>query len=481
MRGVIIATGHSPALEGLIERRPSVMLPVAGKPFLHYVIESLVDAGVKQIDFILSYMPESVEESVGDGKRWGISVRFHLARDPEHPYGRLPVLGIGADELFLLAHGDRLPQASSQETAVLVHNGQWTGWARLNGSHLNGLNDSLDEAALFDRLPVPRREADLLLSVRTFEELQEANWALIEKRFPGVLLGAREAADGIWISRNVSLHPTAQLTAPVYIGENCRVDAGVKLGPRAVIGNDCLVDKTSSICESVVFAGSYVGQALELSHSIVDRNRMVNVQVGAAIKVDDNFILGSFVENNFGLMMRRLISRVAGVLLLILCLPLLVLGWLWSALTRSGPAICRKRVVQLPDPDGDYKTYTLVSFSEVHKGGLHELFLHFVPGLINVAAGNLKIVGLAPRSPEEIDKLPHDWKRLYLGSVGGLITEAYVVYGADPPEDLLYSAEVFYAAMSTLGHDARLILGFAARVLGLARHRAAPTPAESED
>ena len=65
--------------------------------------------------------------------------------------------------------------------------------------------------------------------------------------------------------------------------------------------------------------------------------------------------------------------------------------------------------------------------------------------------------------------LPDDWKQLYLESIAGLITEAYVVHGASPSQDRLYSAEVFYAATASARHDAGLAAGYVARLIGLKR------------
>ena len=498
MRAVVFATGHCPETEAFARRQPPALLPVAGRPFLHYVVESLVDSGVSKIDFILSDMPERIEDSLGDGARWGSAFRYHLARDATRPYGRLSVIGIAESEPVVLAHGDRLPlwrvESSPPRTELVFHGSRWTGWGIVPGSVLRAIRDDCDEAALSARLSTQPgaslQYAALLLNVRSFEGLLEANWAVLEKRFPKLLLSGREAGEGIWISRNVSLHPTAQLTAPVYIGENCRINAGVQLGPRVVVAHDCLVDQSSTIADTVIFAGSYVGQGLELSHSIVDRNRLVSVKAATEIIVADNFILGSFVERDLLQLAKRARSRILAGLLLALMSPLLLLAWLWCKLTGKGPAICRKSVVRLPAPDGadaDYVTYNLISFcpsTVVHQrgGAAHEFFLHFLPGLLNVALGHLTIVGVAPRNAQEIDALPHDWKQLYLGSIAGLITEAYVVHGASPSEDLLYSAEVFYAATASARHDAGLIAGYVARLLGLKRrHEPLDTPAGMEE
>jgi lipopolysaccharide/colanic/teichoic acid biosynthesis glycosyltransferase len=255
-----------------------------------------------------------------------------------------------------------------------------------------------------------------------------------------------------------------------------------------VVSPNCLVDESSLLCESVVFPGSYVGQGLELNDAIVNRNRLVNVAVGAAITVTDNFILGNFVENKLGQLARAAVSRGIAIILLSILWPVLLVVWLWRAVAGPGPAVTRKSVVRMPAADAsDYSTYNLLSFCpscarHSRGGGAHELLLHFLPGLICAARGDLSFVGVAPRTAEEIEKLPGDWQRLYLGSVAGLITESYVVHGPSPSEDALYSAEVFYTAMASPKHDLALIAGYFARVVGLRRSAPAlETMAEPEE
>ena len=127
MRAVVVRHGVLPRNGTFARRQPTALLPVAGRPFLHYVVESLVDAGVNQIDFILSDMPEKVEDSLGDGTRWGSTFRYHLARDAARPYGRLAVIGIAEDEPVMLAHGDRLPlwksESAQPRTELVRHLG----------------------------------------------------------------------------------------------------------------------------------------------------------------------------------------------------------------------------------------------------------------------------------------------------------------------------------------------------------------------
>ena len=478
MRAVLMAMGYAPDMEGLAERGPSVMLPVAGRPLVQYVVEWLVDSGVTSIDCIVSVMPEQVETSLGDGARWGISIRYRVARDPVHPYGMLAVLDYSAEEQVVLAHADRLPlwKFDSSKVGLVVRNGEWTGWGIVPASVLNHLTGEMDEAGVFSELSVHRnlrvQEEPVLLSVRSFVDFMDANWTVLEKRFPGLQLSGREASEGVWISRNVSLHPTARLTAPAYIGENCRIAAGVQLGPRVVVGSDCFVDQSSELSEAVVFGGSYIGEALELKNAIVDRNCLVNVRVGAAVTVTDNFILGSLVQHHFRQFAQRLFSRIVAVLLLVLMSPLLLAAWLWCLITRRGLAIHRREVLRLPAGVGaGSETYGLVGLCASDNpsacaGRAHGFFLHLLPGLVNVCKGDLTLVGVTPRSAEDVESLPPSRKQLFLGSPAGLITEVSVVHGAEASEEQRYSAEVFYAAMAGPKHDAELIAAYCAQLLG---------------
>jgi lipopolysaccharide/colanic/teichoic acid biosynthesis glycosyltransferase len=87
--------------------------------------------------------------------------------------------------------------------------------------------------------------------------------------------------------------------------------------------------------------------------------------------------------------------------------------------------------------------------------------------MINVVRGELRLVGVQPRSREEIKTLTSDWQALYLQSKAGVVTEAFVVYGLNPTGDELYSAEAFYAVTAGMRHDLKLLSRYFLRVLNI--------------
>ena len=76
---------------------PTPMLPLADKPFIQHVVETLVDRGVTEFDFALNHLPEKIEHLLGNGARWGSRFRFHLARDASRPYGVLKAVSGARD------------------------------------------------------------------------------------------------------------------------------------------------------------------------------------------------------------------------------------------------------------------------------------------------------------------------------------------------------------------------------------------------
>jgi len=492
LRAVVIASGDNPRLLSLNERYPAPLLPLVDRPFLQHILEHLVHHGVRQFDFVLSHLPQKVEDYFGDGTRWGASIRFHLASDPLRPYYRVPAICAGSAGPVLLVHADRLPKIDWSALPAEpggpplvyclppVRDGadgpRWTGWAWLPAASPDAWPPDLDEPALSDLLLRAAREGAArlvevphLLSLESCEDYLRSQEAVLRKQSAALLLASREVEPGIWLDRNVSLHPTARLDPPVYIGENCRIGRGVHLGPNTVISRDCVVDLHSRAVDTLVLPGSYIGESLELDHVIVDRNRLLNVRLGASVAVTDAFLLGSLAESAFRASFGSLVSRLLAVVLLLLAWPVLLVTALGVALFRRGPLLHRREAVRLPAPPepGEWRTCHYLSFTSAGTPahGWSSLFLELLPALPAIAGGKLRFVGVEPRTAEQIRALPEDWRDLYLRAKAGLITEAFVQFGANPSGEERYSSEIFYAATAGFRHDATLVLGYLRRIL----------------
>lgn len=496
---ILVAT-HELSLDTPImaERYPAVLLPLMDRPFLQHLLEHLVRVGFRQFDLLISKHPEKIEHLLGDGKRWGISIRYHLIRDAQKPYPAVDRINTAAkpgSARILLAHATRWPAidwrtithmagpsglelffaAAPPKKEGLTNSSEpvWSGWALLPPQCLVGLPDRMTEPELGNylaNLPATQKTViseSPMLSVHTMDDLFASHRHALQKQRTDVTWDGHEIEPGIWLARNVRLHPAARLTPPVYVGENSRVDKNAQLGPFGVVGPDCYIAGSAIVQESIVIKGSYVGENLELNQVLVDRNCLVNQRLGSEMVLTEDFLIGSLLKGPDILTGVRLLSRCAGFLLFLLFSPGLAMYWLNSRLYRRKPVFGHRAFIQLPAlPDPvDWRTQNQLYIHRKDRSGPEalatpgwsDLLYRIIPGLINVAAGHLGFVGVAPRSSEQIKRLPEDWRALYLKSKVGLISEAQVVFGPAASEDQLYSAEAVYCVSHSMLYDLRIL------------------------
>lgn len=108
VRAMILAAGRGNRLRPLTDSIPKPLVPLCGKPLIEYHIEKLVAAGVEEIIINHAWLGEQIEQTLGSGERWGITI--HYSPEPEGGLetaggiiNALPLLG---DAPFLVINGD---------------------------------------------------------------------------------------------------------------------------------------------------------------------------------------------------------------------------------------------------------------------------------------------------------------------------------------------------------------------------------------
>jgi hypothetical protein len=149
------------------------------------------------------------------------------------------------------------------------------------------------------------------------------------------------------VARNVSVHATAKLKAPAFLGENSRIGPLVKVGPGASIGRDCLIERETFVSDSVVFGGSYVGQHLKLRGVVVDRSRLINPRWDVEIEGVDDLLLGSVFNAPWNIGLQRACARIAAAVGLLAAFPFLFVMLVCSAVGLM-PALRREFMVRTP-------------------------------------------------------------------------------------------------------------------------------------
>ena len=106
MQVVILAGGLGTRLRPLTLEKPKSMIEIEGKPFLQYQIELLRRQGVEDIVLCIGYLGEKIEEYFGDGRKFGVRIKYSREEKPLGTAGALKKAENLLEDPFFTLYGD---------------------------------------------------------------------------------------------------------------------------------------------------------------------------------------------------------------------------------------------------------------------------------------------------------------------------------------------------------------------------------------
>ncbi len=107
MKAMILAAGKGERMRPLTLHTPKPLVRAAGTPLIEFHLRALAEAGFNELVINHAWLGQQIEDHLGDGARFGLSIRYSAEGEPLETGGgifqALPLLG---DEPFLIVNGD---------------------------------------------------------------------------------------------------------------------------------------------------------------------------------------------------------------------------------------------------------------------------------------------------------------------------------------------------------------------------------------
>ena len=107
-KAMLLAAGQGTRLRPLTETLAKCMMPVGGKPILEHNIERLKKYGVTDVVINLHYLPDTVRNHFGDGRRWGVNISYSFETNLLGTAGAVRNVANFFDGPFFIWYGDSL-------------------------------------------------------------------------------------------------------------------------------------------------------------------------------------------------------------------------------------------------------------------------------------------------------------------------------------------------------------------------------------
>ncbi len=354
MKAIILTAGEGTRMRPLTTTRPKTMLITGGKPLIQYNIESLRDAGIKDITLVVGYKKEVIEEYFGDGSKFGVNINYAVQ---EGQLGTAHAIGSAEkyiDESFIVLNGDiivsyDLIRNLIEKYATRTSNNVKSVLTLIevdNPSNYGVVSTINDKIVEIVEKPAPGEAPSnlanagiYLFSTEIFDAIRktelsergeyeitdslkielENGWEILglishepwmDVGRPWELLKSNQdflekMEDDIEgeIEENVTIHGPLHLgkgsiirsgcyiQGPVFIGENCDVGPNTYLRPYACLCNDVDVGNAVEIKNSIIMDGTNVNHLSYVGDSVIG----VNCNLGAGtnlanLRFDDQHV-----------------------------------------------------------------------------------------------------------------------------------------------------------------------------------------------
>jgi mannose-1-phosphate guanylyltransferase / phosphomannomutase len=344
MKAVIMAGGEGSRLRPLTCTIPKPMVPVAGKPTMEHIINLLKKHSITDIATTLFYLPEAIMEHFSDGSKFGVNLNYFVEQTPLGTGGSVLNAKEFLDDSFIVISGDALTDIDlekamefhkskgSKATLILKRTSipleygivitdiegqilrflEKPSWGEVFSDTINtgiyilepeifsyyNKGDNFDFSKdLFPRLlkhnvPLYGYIADeYWCDIGDLNTYLQTNFDSLDKKV-AISFSFKEKTKGVWVGDNTIISNKASIKGPCYIGRNCIIKSGCKIGPYSIIEDNTIVHENTSIKHSILWASNTIGKNNQIRGSII----CSKVATRDNVKFFEGSVIGSYTN-----------------------------------------------------------------------------------------------------------------------------------------------------------------------------------------
>jgi len=348
-QAIVLAAGEGQRLRPFTVNRPKAMLSIADKPILQFVVESLVQNGIRNIVLVVGYRKEQVYDYMGSGEDFGVDITY-ITQDKQlgTAHALSQAQDIAEDE-FLVLPGDNLIDADTiaafmqvKPEAMLVKrvsDPERYGVVNLTGAEVKDIIEKPKEAVsnmvntgiyAFTReiftfteslLDIPDVLNNMIAAGRTVTAMEtEGTWLDvvypwdiislndavlrdIDTSLGGIIESGATIKGKVMVGEGTVVRSGSCVYGPVVIGSGCDIGPNVCIMPATSIGDNVAVSPFSEIKNSVIGNDVTVGTGCIISDSVIDKGCVLKGRFTAVGGQSDIRINGEYPSINVGVIM----------------------------------------------------------------------------------------------------------------------------------------------------------------------------------
>ncbi|MFQ6122395.1 MAG: bifunctional sugar-1-phosphate nucleotidylyltransferase/acetyltransferase [Dehalococcoidales bacterium] len=320
-QAVILAAGEGQRLRPFTVNRPKVMLSIAGKPILQYVVESLAENGIRNIVLVVGYRKEQIFDYMGSGKQFGVNITYVTQEQQLGTAHALAQTKEVTETEFLVLPGDNLIEADTiaqfvtkKPEALLVKrvdNPVRYGVVTLDRGMVKKVVEKPKEARsnivstgiysfttrIFDFIepelglpdavnnmiaqgcPISARETDgTWLDVIYPWDILNLNDAIlrqIQTSLGGTIDTSVSLKGQVSVGKDTVIRSNSYIAGPVVIGSGCDIGPNICILPATSIGNNVVISPFTTVKNSVIGDDVNIGPCCTIQDSVVDKGCII--------------------------------------------------------------------------------------------------------------------------------------------------------------------------------------------------------------